>query len=253
MSSRITALWCWYHGGPFRGYQTQPEGPTVQGALDAALRTCGIEAGTIASGRTDLGVHARMQVVSFASDQDAPGALAGSLPSGMGIAAAVRAPPKFNAHWSCTGKQYRYRLLLADDAAWAPFAWRVDVAPSAVEAVLAHAIGTHDFWAFHEKSSARKPRTVSRLEVRVDGVRADVRITGSGFGRYQVRYLVGGAVGVARGQLRRDDYVAGIERAVAFAGVKAPAQGLTLWEATYPDDPFAGVRPVLPAGPPFAD
>ena len=149
MSSRLTALWCWYHGGPFRGYQSQPGGRTVQDALEAALGR-----GTQAAGRTDLGVHARMQVVTVRGPVTDV-----RLPEGLGIAAIADAPAKFRPQWSSSGKEYRYRLLLADDAAWAPFAWRVDVDPGRVEEVLQRARGTHDFWAFHEKNSPRKPRT----------------------------------------------------------------------------------------------
>lgn len=243
MSSGIAAVWCWYHGGPFRGYQSQPGGGTVQDALEAVLGK-----GTQAAGRTDLGVHARMQVVTArAPVQSAP------LPAGLGIAAIVDAPKKFRPQWSATGKEYRYRLLLADDAAWAPYAWRVDVDATQVEAVLAQAIGTHDFWAFHEKSSPRKARTISQIAIHRAGPRVDVRLTGSGFGRYQVRYLVGGAVGVARGEIRAEDFTAGIQRAVEFAGSKAPAQGLTLWQVHYPFDPFRDARVELPAAPPFVD
>ncbi len=205
MSSRITALWCWYHGGPFRGYQSQSAGPTVQGELTAAMRACGFHKGPVASGRTDLGVHARMQVVSFRVENEIPidalePMLNRHLPAGVGIALGVDAPHKFSAQWKASGKQYRYRLLLEDDPRWAAFAWRVDVNVTRLQAVLRHAVGTHDFFAFHEKASPRILRTIERIDVvPLDLGRVDVRITGSGFGRYQVRYLVGGAVAVARG------------------------------------------------------
>jgi tRNA pseudouridine38-40 synthase len=263
MSSRITALWCWYHGGPFRGYQSQAEGPTVQGELLTAMRACGFDRGPVAAGRTDLGVHARMQVISFrvidtmAIEEVAP-LLNARLPDGVGIAQGTNAPHKFSAQWKAQGKEYRYRLLLKDDPVWSPYAWRVDVEPARVEALLQRAVGTRDFWAFHEKASPRIPRTLSRVEVvqTAEG-RVDVRLTGSGFGRYQVRYLVGGAVAVARGEIREEDFVAGIERAIEFRGTKAPAEGLTLWEVFYPPsfDPFAAAARAASAGvprePPF--
>jgi tRNA pseudouridine38-40 synthase len=257
MSSGITALWCWYHGGPFRGYQSQTEGPTVQGTLTAALREAGFERGGVVAGRTDLGVHARMQVVSFRVVEENP-RWDLKLPPGLGIAQVREAPARFHAQFKATGKEYRYRLLLEDDPQWSPYAWRVDVDPARVEAVLQHALGTHDFWAFHEKSSGRIPRTVLSVEVEQAGRgRVDLRLQGTGFGRYQVRYLVGGAVGVARGEIRESDYVAGIERAVEFAGAKAPAQGLILWEVFYPPafDPFSPADRAASAGvprePPF--
>ena len=101
MSSRITALWCWYHGGPFRGYQSQSVGPTIQGELTSAMRAVGFDRGPVAAGRTDLGVHARMQVVSFrvvdtVRTEEIAKLLNGRLPAGMGIAYVSNAPLKFS-------------------------------------------------------------------------------------------------------------------------------------------------------------
>lgn len=235
----------------------------MQGELVAAMEAIGVEVGPVASGRTDLGVHARMQVVSFRVGDALPAAdiaalLNRRLPAGLGIAQVADAPRKFSAQWKATGKEYRYRLLLADDSAWSPYAWRVDVEPTRVAQLLQRAVGTRDFWAFHEKASPRIPRTLSKVElVEVAPGRVDVRLTGSGFGRYQVRYLVGGAVAVARGELPEEAFVAGLEQAIAFRGTKAPALGLTLWEVFYPPefDPFpAAVRAAaagVPRQPPF--
>ena len=261
MPSGKLALWCWYHGGPFRGYQSQARGPTVQDAITAALRGANIDTTIIGSGRTDLGVHARMQVVSCRVPEPVP--LDGlehrlRFPAALGVIHCVQAAPKFHPQWSCLRKEYRYRLLLAADPAWEPFAWRTDVDPEEVTRVLGHALGTHDFWAFHEKSSARRPRTIDRVDAKTNGALVELCIEGDGFGRYQVRYLVGGAVAVARGELSEDDYVAGISHAREFAGVKAPAHGLILWDVRYPPqlDPFsADIRARadgLPSAPPFS-
>src|SRR5205807_1308486 len=98
----------------------------------------------------------------------------------------------------------------------------------------------------HDKSSRRMPRTVRSIEVGDDGM---VRIVGDGFARYMIRYLVGGAVAASP-----DEYLRAIAEAVPFQGVRAPAQGLTLWEVRYrPEmDPFsASDRMQLLDGPPF--
>jgi tRNA pseudouridine38-40 synthase len=85
----------------------------------------------------------------------------------------------------------------------------------------------------------------------------ELRVLGDGFARYMVRYLVGGAVGVARGELKGSDFDAGVLEAKPFAGVRAPPQGLVLWEVSYPDamNPFTESDrtgpALLPAGPPF--
>jgi len=268
------ALWIWYRGGNFRGFQRQPEGPTVQQALEDALRAEGVPATVMAAGRTDRGVHARMQVVSVRLEPgDSPSALEARLPArlapGLGLCR-VRAPRSFHAQWSASGKEYRYRLWLGDAKApepWAPFVLDVArepgfesarVEPARLEALLSLATGTRDFIAFHEKSSPRKPRTLESAALHALGADLyEVRLKGDGFARYQVRYLVGSALKVAAGRLPEEHWRAALETGVAMEGFKAPAHGLVLWEVHYPPelDPFTvGERlhpPGLPLEPPF--
>ncbi len=272
------ALWLWYRGGTFRGFQRQPDGPTVQSALEAALCSVGVPATIMPSGRTDRGVHARMQVVSVRLEPgDSAEALTERLPArlppDLGLCL-VRRPGSFHAQWSASGKAYRYRLRLggAEDAAWAPYALdvpgdpllqgpgAVGVTPERLEALLGAAVGTRDFIAFHEKSSPRKPRTLESATLHaLGGGLYEARLSGDGFARYQVRYLVGSALKVAAGLLSEDAWKAALETGAALEGLKAPAQGLVLWEVRYPPDvdPFtAGERlhpPGLPLEPPFID
>jgi tRNA pseudouridine38-40 synthase len=268
------ALWLWYRGGNFRGFQRQPEGPTVQEALEAALSSVGVPATIMPAGRTDRGVHARMQVVSVRLEPgDSAEALKKRLPSrlpaGLGLCA-VRRPGSFHAQWSASGKEYRYRLRLGGtpDAAWAPYALDVAsepglqggtaVTPERLEALLGAAVGTRDFIAFHEKSSPRKPRTLESATLHaLGGGLYEARLSGDGFARYQVRYLVGSALKVAAGLLPEAAWKAALETGEALEGFKAPAHGLVLWEVRYPPgvDPFTtGERlhpPGLPLEPPF--
>jgi tRNA pseudouridine38-40 synthase len=222
-----------------------------------ALRQAGFERNPVPAGRTDLGVHARMQVLSMRVSEEIPtraiaDRINARLPRDVGICVARDAPPKFHAQWQSRGKEYRYRLLLKDDEAWAPYAWRVDVEPRAVLEVLARAEGTHDFYAFHDKSSRQMQRTVRSVSFgQVEPHVAELRLVGDGFARYMVRYLVGSAVGVARGEVALADYETALREPKSFAGVKAPPQGLVLWEVRYPpemdpftaDDRSASVRP----------
>lgn len=275
MPSRIVAVWCWYHGGPFRGYQSQPLGPTIQDELIRALRAAGFERNPAPSGRTDLGVHARMQVLSFRVVEGVPPEEVASrlnphLPRGLGVALSRRAARDFHAAWRATGKEYRYRIALADDARLAPYSWRTDVRPERLADVLARVPGTRDFFAFHDKSSTVKPRTVRTIEVaeRPGGL-VDIRLVGDGFARYMVRFLVGAAVGVARGEISDEAFTAALDEAKVIAPsagenpsdrraqVKAPAKGLVLWEVHYPRevDPFTAeerrLAPGVPGEPPF--
>lgn len=264
MPSRLVALWCWYHGGGFRGYQSQPQGPTVQDTVKAALRAAGLSRNPVPSGRTDLGVHARMQVLSLRVVEGVPteevaARISAQLPKDVGVALAKAAPARFNAAWSASGKAYRYRVALADDAAWGANAWRVDVRPERVAELLERAVGTRDFFAFHDKSSTQKPRTLRRVELVEANGRLDVRLVGDGFGRYMVRFLVGAAIGVARGEVPEEAYLRALETPVPFDAPRAPPQGLVLWEVFYPReaDPFTAeerrLAPGVPGEPPFVE
>ncbi|WP_338263805.1 tRNA pseudouridine synthase A [Corallococcus caeni] len=273
---RIPAvLWTWYRGGNFRGFQRQVEGPTVQDALEDALEQAGSPATVMPSGRTDRGVHARMQVISLRLNEDVPldslpARLAPHLSPDVGLCIAKRPPGAFHAQWSASGKEYRYHLTLGapPSEAWRPFALDVAaeetlqsgrrVTPERLEALLERAVGTRDFTAFHERSSPQKPRTLASATLReLGGGLFEARLTGDGFARYQVRYLVGSALKVAAGLLSEEQWHAALDAGTALPGFKAPAHGLVLWEVRYPSavDPFGpGERlhpPGLPDAPPF--
>jgi tRNA pseudouridine38-40 synthase len=267
--SRLTALWCWYHGARFRGYQAQADAPTVQATLWEALEAAGIHRKPVASGRTDAGVHARMHVLSLRVPleitlEDVPARLNAHLPPDVGIALAKPTPPHFNAHWRTTAKEYRYRLLVAERPSWSPFAWRVALRPERLTEPLALAVGTHDFSAFHDQSSVVRPRTLTSVEVvEADDGLVEVRLRGDGFGRYMVRALVGGAVSVARGEWSQAGFSEALARGASgprrSALERAPANGLVLWNVEYDekDDPFTADErreaPNVPDAPPFLE
>jgi len=133
--------------------------------------------------------------------------------------------------------------------------------PERVADALQQAAGERDFYAFHEKASARKPRRLHAAELVALGRPGlfEARLRGDSFGRYQVRYLVGGAVAVACGALSAQEWREALGSAREIAGLKAPAQGLVLWSVAYPEglDPFTRQEREraegLPPGPPFSD
>jgi tRNA pseudouridine38-40 synthase len=267
LSSLRAALWLWYRGTNFRGWQRQVQGPTVQETVEAALVRLGVHAGLAACGRTDRGVHARQQVATLRvpAGTDVPALSSALQGEDWGCAAAALAPPGFHAQWSPSTKEYRYRLAPeAPEEGFAPYAWdvqadarlggrRLDV--EAMARALSRAVGTRDFFAFHAASSVRRPRTLESVELHrgTNGL-CELRLRGGGFGRYQVRALVGGAALVATGQVTEESWRASLEEAVQFeGGMLAPAHGLILWAVHYggrgPFDNEAGAR--LPDGPPF--
>ncbi|MFL5344723.1 MAG: tRNA pseudouridine synthase A [Hyalangium sp.] len=273
---RIPAcLWSWYRGGTFRGFQRQAEGPTVQEVLERALREAGVASGGVMpAGRTDRGVHARMQVVSLRLQPgDSAEALAARLPARLppelGLCVARRPHPSFHSQWSAAGKTYRYRVQLAGKVApeWLPYVLEVareprlapyDIAPGRLAELLGMAVGQRDFSAFHESSSPRKPRTLESATVKeLGGGLFELILRGDAFARYQVRYLVGSALLTAAGGLPEERWRAALESGEAIPGLKAAAAGLVLWEVRYPPelDPFTPAEraapPGLPEGPPF--
>ncbi|MCI0570557.1 MAG: tRNA pseudouridine(38-40) synthase TruA [Myxococcaceae bacterium] len=267
------ALWLWYRGDAFRGFQVQTEGPTVQGALEAGLAALGHEVRPVPSGRTDRGVHARMQVVSLRLPaheevESLPGRLRPHLPAELGVVSAHVPPRGFHAQWTAVEKEYRYRLCPgAVPEEWRGLCWALREDPGLggspldlgrLEETLARFCGTHDFIAFHEKSSPRKPRTLRRAELhRLAGGVLEVRLLGDAFARYMARYLVGCSVAVATGALGAAEVAEALVTGVEPKGLRAPGHGLILWEVRYPPacDAFGAseraLAPGLPSTPPF--
>ena len=108
-----------YDGTEFSGWQVQPAAPTVQGTLASAIgRITGEKVLPQGSGRTDAGVHALGQVVTFVTESSVPTenfvkALNDILPPSMRILAAVEATADFHARKSARAKTYRYRIFRA--------------------------------------------------------------------------------------------------------------------------------------------
>jgi len=269
-----SALWIWYRGTDYLGFQRQPGGLTVQEALEGSLRKAGVPYPIMPAGRTDRGVHARMQVASvrlppFYTSEMLTERIAPHLPPDLGLCVARRPDPGFHAQWSAAGKEYRYRIQLGGTPteAWRPFVMEPSteprlegsvLRPERVAELLALAVGQRDFYAFHEHSSLRKPRTLesSTLHELGNGL-FEARLRGDGFGRYQVRYLVGSALLTAAGALAEEHYRSALDSGTTIPGLKAPAKGLLLWEVRYaPElDPFTPEErarpPGLPQVPPF--
>ncbi|HSP19207.1 MAG TPA: tRNA pseudouridine(38-40) synthase TruA [Myxococcaceae bacterium] len=261
MRRRRIALWVWYRGDRFLGWQSQGTGRSVQETLAAAL---GVPGRPMASGRTDRGVHARCQPVSVRlPEETSPGSLLSLGESDWGIAAAVAAPVGFHAQWSSAWKEYRYRLATGPvPPTWSGLAWEPATHPrlagrtldlGRVREALERAVGTRDFSALHAASSIRRPRTLQAVSWTERAGVAEIQLRGDGFGRYGVRLLVGGAMLVGAGLIDRGTWERALDAATPFEGLRAPAAALTLWAVGYPErlDPFSAVAPAIPREPPF--
>jgi tRNA pseudouridine38-40 synthase len=253
------ALRLLYDGPAFRGFQRQPGLPTVQEALEPALVDAGLRGRIDVAARTDAGVSALDQVVSFWSARDlAPAALRAAVnaaaPPGLLCLDAARAAPSFHARASARSRTYAY-LVGAPPPELARWAWSLPderafpgVPPRPLDAgamrlALADAVGEHDFTGFARPGEQRDARrTVLRAEVLAAECAPlwAIVIEGRGFLRAMVRNLVGTAVAVGLGVAPAGRVAELIAARGRYRGVRAPGWGLTLARVRYDRSPFAG-------------
>ena len=238
-----------YLGGGFHGFAAQPGQTTVAGALAGALeRHLRHTVELTCAGRTDAGVHAWGQVVSFDARADVDcAAMVRAVNKALRPAVVVReatvAPAGFDARHDATGRRYRYTIVNrpVPDPFLAHTSWHVErpLDLAAMRLACDPFYGEHDFSSF-----CRRPPVAGASLVRVvrhagwtdlgDGL-LRFEIAASSFCHQMVRSVVGLMVEVGTGK-RRAGEVAGIIRARqrAAAGQLAPPQGLCLWEVDYP-------------------
>jgi tRNA pseudouridine38-40 synthase len=237
-----------YDGTGFRGFADQPDQRTVAGVLHKALKQVlrhDVDLGC--AGRTDAGVHAWGQVVTFeATPGLEPDRLQASLNKMIGPEVVVRdaelVAPGFDARHSARWRHYRYTVVNrpVPDPFLAAYAWWV---PAPIELATLRLgadpfIGEHDFSSFCRKPTSGNPSLVRRVldshwTDLGDGVlRYDVRATS--FCWQQVRAMVGTMVEVGTGRRRPGDLLSILRAADrATAGELAPPTGLSLWEVGY--------------------
>ena len=250
-----------YDGTDFCGLQFQPEVRTVAAELERVLSALFVETVKIsAAGRTDAGVHASGQVVSFRTGRAFPEgrlalALNGNLPHDASVRDVAVVPDGFSARFDAEARTYEYRIInrplpSALDRRFAHHVHRAfDVALA--RRASAALLGEHDFVALCAILPARggTVRQIHAIDVDRTGDRIVVRISGSGFLHRMVRITVGTLVEIATG--RRDP--GDIPRILASkdrkqAGYTAPACGLSLIGVRYPgfDSEQAGSQPPRP-------
>ncbi|WP_342507042.1 tRNA pseudouridine(38-40) synthase TruA [Sporosarcina sp. FSL K6-2383] len=239
-----------YDGTNFAGYQSQPGMRTVQSEIDKALvkihKTVPVH--SVASGRTDAGVHANGQVIHFDTSLGLPldrwqRALNVLLPTDIRIIGVEYVDENFHARYSAKGKTYSYRWSYSE--VHSPFDrnfsvhlgdLRPDVARMQ-EAAL-HLIGKHDFTSYCSSKTAtsNKVRTVRKLTLEKQGEYLIMTIEGDGFLYNMVRTIAGMLLAVGRGWHSPDDVKRILElRDRNEASKTAPAHGLYLESVTYED------------------
>jgi len=235
-----------YDGTEFRGWARQRDQRTVQGVLEESLeRILRARPRLSVAGRTDAGVHARGQVVSFLSQGEVDverlrRAVNGMLSPEVVVLRASVAPSGFDARRSATGREYRYRIEIGhvSDPFTARFVWHRPGALSLVRMRIAarDLVGSHDFASFCRSpgAGATTIRDLQRMAVSRSGERVEITARANAFLHQMVRSLVGTLVAVGAGDLDPGSMEQILRaRSRAAAGPVAPAHGLTLERVTY--------------------
>ncbi len=235
-----------YDGTDYCGFQRQPDVPTVQAVLEDRLGGQFGERITVAgASRTDAGVHALGQVVSFTSETTVPierfcAAANSVLPDDIVVTQAQEASRTFHARFSARGKRYRYAI------------WNMPICPPMLRRYVWHyerpldvetmrqgaeaLVGKHDFASFALSGSDTDStvRHLWRLVCWRRGSFVLLTIEGDGFLRGMCRSIVGTLVEIGRGK-QPPEFAAAVLQARnrGAAGPTAPAKGLCLMQVKY--------------------
>ncbi len=236
-----------YDGRPFMGWQHQDHGPSVQNAVETAIKSITQqEVRVFAAGRTDAGVHALAMRAHFDLDTQLnafrlmEGINAGLRPNPVAVLACEEVDPEWHARFACIGRRYLYKIVnrrapLTFDRG---LCWQV--APK-LDANLMHdaaqlLVGKHDFTTFRSVNcQAESPvKTLDSISVSRFGEEIEVEVAARSFLHHQVRSIVGCLQLVGRGKWNERDLQAALDAKDRNAlGLNAPPDGLYFVEAVY--------------------
>ena len=263
-AKHTVALCVEYDGGAFHGFQRQTGLRTVQSALEeAAAQVANEPVALVAAGRTDAGVHATSQVVSFHTQADRPerswrAGISSLTPSALGVVCARVFPDAFHARFDALWRRYIY---IFSDAPTRPVLHRGLVAwagqhhsplnHEAMHAAAQSLIGEHDFSSFRA-AGCQSPspwRRVHAIRVRRVGSHVAIDITANAFLLRMVRNIAGALLPVGRGELSTDALAELLRlRHRPAAPPTAPPQGLYLVGVGYRNREFPSRMPPILAG-----
>lgn len=237
-----------YDGTNYNGFQRQAIKTSVQATFEEALRRLGWQGRAIMpSGRTDSGVHAKGQVVSFNLDWNHPdyalqNALNAFLPADIAVQSVQQVAPDFHPRYDALSRRYRYQLYWqsARDPLRDRYAWRLDRKPelSPMQAAANDLLGEHNFIAFGK--ALKEDGTTIRRIYSADWVEEEdgmsFTIIGNAFLYHMVRRIVYVLVRIGLGELPVETVRIGLENLSTGIVSLAPARGLTLEAVTFSED-----------------
>lgn len=238
-----------YRGDQFNGWQRQIDQPTVQGHIEAALSQVAAQPIRIAAaGRTDAGVHATGQIVSFTSSALRPldawlRGVNSLTPKSIQVAWVRQAPAKFHPRYAATARRYNY--VYYDRGRFNPFVdaltWCTEnLDQDAMHRAAQWLVGEHDFSTFRAAGcqSLSPKRRVNRCEVRRQGHFVVMEIDASAFLLHMVRNIASALCDVGMGAPTRSVRDLLLVKDRLRLGVTAPPQGLYLTHVSYPEANF---------------
>ncbi|MFC2001392.1 tRNA pseudouridine(38-40) synthase TruA [Chloroflexota bacterium] len=237
-----------YDGTRYYGFQLQANLPTVQRELEVALeKLTGEKRRVMAASRTDTGVHARGQVISFRTGSSLPlsafvNGINYYLPEDIAVKAASRVSDSCDVRRGAVSREYNYYILnkLPRSPLRRGYSYRVgghlDI--EAMDQACQALIGEKDYSSFvtgEEDETKSTVRRISRAEVVRDDDLVVFQVVANSFLRHQVRNTVGTLIRVGLGKMTVDEFYSLVEaKRPSLAGPTAPACGLCLIRVNYP-------------------
>ena len=238
-----------YNGRRYFGFQWQRRQPTIQAELEKAIkRLTGENRRVLAACRTDAGVHALGQVVSFRTAVELPPArfvsgLNHYLPDDIAVRGATRIPHTFNVMKQAVRREYNYKMLNrhSRSALIGDFYYHVRARLDTVSMDKAAGllVGEHDFASFVTEwtRSESTVRQIYEAKVERNGEEVTFFVAANSFLTHQVRNIVGTLIRVGMGEMSIDEFKDILEsKKLSLAGSTAPAHGLYLMKVIYPDN-----------------
>lgn len=214
-----------YLGSRFFGSQMQASSRTVEGEFIAACQRLSLfedwrQAGFVAAGRTDRGVHARGQIIAFTTDAPdrAIGTINIQLPPDLWCSAYTKVPAEFHPRYDAKSRTYRYYFP------------EVPPEKHEMEKAYRHFLGIHDFSAFARVKDKNPLRNILAIRVAEEDGFLYFEVTAESFLWHQVRCMATALLRVGTGEAGEESILHHLQGDSDKPLSPAPAEGLVLWD-----------------------